>query len=287
MLRPPCVFGHEAAGAVAEVGEGVTELRPGDLVVAANSAPCGACRQCARGRENLCEDLLFWNGSFAEAYLLPARVVAKNVVPLDGVSPEAAAMAEPLACCAKGVSDAGVRPGDRVLVIGVGPIGLMLIRLCVLRGAHVTAAARRAEALAVAAEHGAHATSLLTAGEHGLAPVAGADGSSFDVVFDSGGVGETASLAIRSAGRGGTVNLFAGCPARTHVSLDVTRAHYEEIRIIGSFHHTPAAFREAFRLIAAKEVEPAKFVTARRSLAELPAALVNPAAGALKTLVVF
>ena len=286
MLRPPCVFGHEAAGEVAAVGEGVTSFKPGDRVVAANSAPCGACRQCARGRESLCEDLLFWNGAFAEAYLVPARVVLKNVVLLGNVEPRDAAMAEPLACCVKGVSDSGVRAKDSVLVIGVGPIGLMLIRLCVLRGAHVTAAARRTEALIHATAHGVHTTRLLSVGENGL-ELDGSTDEAFDVVFDAGGAGETASLAIRSTGRGGVVNLFAGCPAKTSVALDVTRAHYEEVHILGSFHHTPKAFRESFRLIATKAVEPSKFITARKTLAELPETLVKPAAGALKTLVVF
>ena len=286
MLTPPCVFGHEAAGEVQAVGPGVTSFKPGDRVVAANSAPCGVCRPCHRGRESLCEDLLFWNGTFADAYLVPARVVARNVLPLDGVTPEDAAMTEPLACCVKGVAEAGVREGDRVLVVGAGAIGLMLMRLCSLRGADVTVAARRQDARAVAKAHGAHETVGLSLRDDALA-LDSPPGPGFDVVFDSGGAAETASLALRSAARGGVVNLFAGCPAGTNVEIDVTRVHYEEIRIHGTFHHTPAAFRESFRLIAMGAVQPSRFVTARKDLAALPESLVHPAAGALKTLVVF
>lgn len=175
MLTPPCVFGHEAAGEVAALGEGVTSFRIGQRVVAANSAPCGECPECARGRTSLCRDLLFWNGTFAEVYLVPARVVEKNVLPLGDVAPLNAAMTEPLACCVKGVRDAGVRERDRVLVVGVGPVGLMLIHLCALKGARVTAAARRAEALLVAATHGAHETVVITPGEADPGP--GADWS--------------------------------------------------------------------------------------------------------------
>jgi L-iditol 2-dehydrogenase len=285
MLQPPCVFGHEAAGEVIAVGAGVTSWRIGDRVVAANSAPCGVCRQCARGRFSLCDDLCFWNGAFADAYRVPAPVVAKNVLRLEGVRPEDAAMTEPLACCVKGVLESQVRSDDRVLVVGAGSIGLMLIRLCALRGASVTAAARRPEALARAMKHGAMDACSLRPGESGLSLEG--DSAGFDVVFDAGGAAETADLAIRSASRGGVVNLFAGCPAGTKVEVDVTRAHYDEIRILGSFHHTPEAFREAFRLIKTKAIEPSRFIASRTSLSDLPEILIRPLPGALKTLVTF
>lgn len=286
MLTPPCVFGHEAAGRVSAVGEGVTAFKVGDRVVAANSAPCRACRPCLRGRSSLCEDLRFWNGAFAEAYLVPARVVERNALALGDVAPEDGAMTEPLACCVKGVSDAGAREGDRVLVIGAGAIALMLIRLCALRGAQVTAAARRPESLRAAAEYGASDAVLVSSNSSGLTLEARSR-SRFDVVFDAGGAVETATLAIRSADRGGVVNLFAGCPSGSTVEIDVTQVHYDEVTILGSFHHTPETFREAFRLIATGAVEPGKFVTARKTLSELPQSLINPEAGALKTLVTF
>ena len=285
MLTPPCVFGHEAAGEIVAVGQGTSGFEVGDRVVAANSAPCGACRPCQRGRESLCDDLLFWNGSFAEAYVVPARVVERNVLRLGNVAPSDAAMTEPLACCVKGMEDAGVGAGDRVLIIGAGPIGLMLIQLCGLRGARVCAGARRAGSLRVAKEHGAQETVLIEESDRGL--VLAEPDARFDVVFDASGAGETASLAIRSTARGGVASLFAGCPADTRVEVDVTRVHYDEIRILGSFHHSPATFREAFRLISTGAIEPGKFVTDRMALAQLPQNLVSPRPGALKTLVRF
>jgi L-iditol 2-dehydrogenase len=195
-------------------------------------------------------------------------------------------MTEPLACCVKGVLEAGVREGDRVVVIGAGSIGLMLVRLCALKGAHVTVAARRPEALATAKAHGAHAGVKIGSAEAGLV-LEGLPDPAFDVVFEAGGAAETASLAVRSAARGGVVSLFAGCPPRTAIDIDATRVHYDEIRIHGTFHHTPAAFREAFRLIATGAVEPKRFVTSRKTLRELPESLIHPVPGALKTLVVF
>ena len=82
------------------------------------------------------------------------------------------------------------------------------------------------------------------------------------------------------------MNLFAGCPADTRVDVDVTRVHYDEVRIHGTFHHTPSAFRESFRLIASGAVKPRRFVTSRKTLEELPESLIHPAVGVLKTVVV-
>ncbi len=80
MIVPPALFGHELAGTVVEAGEGVTDFAPGDRVVALNSAPCGQCYFCERGQENLCDDLLFNNGAYAEFIRIPARIVAKNTL---------------------------------------------------------------------------------------------------------------------------------------------------------------------------------------------------------------
>jgi L-iditol 2-dehydrogenase len=287
MLKPPCVFGHEAAGEVVAVGEGVASFAVGDRVLAANSAPCGECRPCMRGRLSLCGDLEFWNGSFAERFKVPARVVARNVLPLGGVAAEDAAMTEPLACCVKGLADADVRSGDRVLVIGSGSIGLMLARLGVLRGAEMTLAARRAEGRELARAQGVRSTVEIREDANGAAVLEAPAESRFDVVFDAGGVPETASLSLRSAAPGGTVSLFAGPPSDARIELDPSRVHYEELRIIGSFHHTPAAFREAFGLIRDGAIRPRDFVSARLPLSELPNDLMNPKPGTLKTLVVF
>src|ERR1700730_16393359 len=104
----PTVFGHELAGTVARVGRGVVAFKEGDRVVAANSAPCGACRWCRMGRENLCEDLLFINGAYGDYIALPPRLVAVNVVGLSPSLPaRRAAFAEPLPSAPLGMDSAG------------------------------------------------------------------------------------------------------------------------------------------------------------------------------------
>ena len=128
MLKPPVVFGHEAAGVVAEVGAGVTKFRVGDRVLPLNSAPCDACYFCRHGQQNLCQDLLFNNGAYAQYMRIPARIVEKNTLHVPANVPlEHAALAEPLACVIRGLEESGARAGDTMVVIGAGPIGLMFV----------------------------------------------------------------------------------------------------------------------------------------------------------------
>src|SRR5262249_9072268 len=136
--RVPTVFGHEFAGVVSAVGAGVDGFGEGDRVVAANSAPCGGCPSCARGRPNLCEDLLFVNGAYGEYIALPPRLVAANTLRLtDGVPATRAAFAEPLACALLAIERAQVEAGQTVAVLGHGPLGCLLAMVAASRQARV------------------------------------------------------------------------------------------------------------------------------------------------------
>jgi L-iditol 2-dehydrogenase len=281
MLRPPTVFGHEVAGVVVRVGEGVTGLRPGDRVVAANSAPCEACRYCARGRFNLCDDLLFWNGAYAQFSCLPARIVKRNVLVLpESLSFRDAALAEPLACVVRGVEDTAIDSDQSVAVIGTGSIGLMFVVLSRLRGATVTAVGRNASRLGRAEGLGA---AVLDAGDGRdlgrRLRQASPGGRGFDVVIEAAGQAATVEAALAAAAKGGVVNLFAGSATGTYVRLDASRAHYEELKVLASFHHTPAAFREAHRMLAEGEVDASPFVTGEATLDALPSVLKATARG--------
>src|SRR5215469_18394148 len=130
MIVPPALFGHELAGTVVQAGEGVTSFQSGDRVVALNSAPCGQCYFCLRDQENLCDDLMFNNGAYAEYIRVPSRIVAKNTLRIpDNVPMEHAALTEPLACAVHGFEDSRPHPGDTVAVIGGGPLGLMILHV--------------------------------------------------------------------------------------------------------------------------------------------------------------
>jgi len=119
LAETPSPFGHEFCG---------YDVATGRRVVAANSAPCGACAACRRGEETLCESLgPFLNGAYAEYIVVPERIARRNLLPVPVALPsEIAAMAEPLACCLHGIERAQIQTGQTVTVLGPGPIGLML-----------------------------------------------------------------------------------------------------------------------------------------------------------------
>lgn len=281
MITPPSVFGHEVAGIVEELGPGTEGVAAGTAVVVANSAPCGECSYCRHDSPSLCDDLLFWNGAYAEFARIPARVVRHNLVPLEeGVGFREAAMVEPLACVVRGVEESWIGRGQSVAVIGAGPIGLMFVALARLRGAHVTVVGRNASRLQKARELGAEETIVATP-ENDVAELLrrSRDGHGMDVVIEAVGLPETCEAAIRAVRKGGVVNLFAGCPADTRIGIDSQRLHYQELTIKSTFHHTPESVRKAFRLIADGHVDPNAFITGEAPLDRLPDVLQRMSRG--------
>jgi L-iditol 2-dehydrogenase len=287
MLTPPCVFGHELAGVVVETQNDGWHL--GDRVVTANSAPCGECFSCAAGQENLCDDLLFLNGAYAESIVIPARLAGKNLLRLRPETAfRAAALTEPLACVVQGIADLHLQLGERVLVIGAGPIGLMAVALARHAGCKVTVAGRGGSRLALAQRLGA-AEVVDTAGQDDVVRAVKTqipDGR-FDVVFEAVGKPETWSAAVQLVRKGGRVNLFGGCPSGTTVTFDTGRLHYANLTLLASFHHTPRAIRRALELIETGVISAEYFVTSEAGLSELPQLFQAMAAGnqAVKTFV--
>lgn len=271
MIVPPAVFGHELAGDVVAVGEGAEGFRVGQRVVAANSAPCQSCYYCGRGNENLCEDLLFNNGAYAEFIRIPARIVEKNTYEIpDHIGYKDAALAEPLACVLRGLEETGVRSGDTVAVIGLGPIGLMFVRLAKVRGARVIALGRRPTQLERAERLGADEmiSTASTADPAGaVRDLTGGRGA--DIAIEAVGTPATWELAVQLVRRGGTVNFFGGCPSDTRISLDTSLLHYSEIRCLASFHHTPAHVRRALEVINAGYITARDFVKGEEPLSNL------------------
>src|ERR1700679_3667535 len=128
MLMADRLFGHELAGVVEQVGDGVSAFALGDRVVPLNSAPCDDCFFCRKDQQNLCENLLFNNGAYAEFIRVPARIVAKNTLLIpDGMCFEHAALTEPLACVLRGLEESDAQAGQTAIVLGAGPIGLLFI----------------------------------------------------------------------------------------------------------------------------------------------------------------
>jgi len=284
----PTVFGHEFAGTVARVGRGVTGLGEGDRVVAANSAPCGACPSCRAGRENLCEDLLFVNGAYGEYLALPPRLVATNVVRIGPSLPAPrAAFAEPLACALLGIERGRVRPGMTVAVIGNGPLGCLLALVAAQQGAQPLLVGKPGWRLERIRKLGI--AECLEAGREGEPAALLRDatgGRGVDVAVDATGRAEVWEQAVASVGRGGTVVFFGGCAPGTTVTLDTRRVHYEELALVGAFHHTPALIRQAVELLESEALVPDGLLTHTMGLAQVPEALGRMERGlALKVLI--
>jgi L-iditol 2-dehydrogenase len=272
MIRPPALFGHELAGDVAAVGSDVSAFHVGQRVVAANSAPCGACYYCQRGQENLCEDLLFNNGAYAEFIRIPERIVSRNMHEIPShVSYQDAALVEPLACVIRGLEESGVRPGDTVAVIGLGPIGMMFVRLAkAVYSARVIAIGRRRSQLDRAAGMGADEVVLNEEGSDVVTPVHKLTGGrGADVVIEAVGLPEVWQLAVKLLRRGGVVNFFGGCPEGTEVPVDAGLLHYSELTLKASFHHTPDLIRQALDIISRGRVTARDFVNRVEPLSNL------------------
>lgn len=271
MIRPPAVFGHEMAGVIERAGAGVTDWKAGQRVVAANSAPCGKCFFCERRQPELCDNITWFNGAYAEFASVPARIVETNLHAIpDGVLFEHASLSEPLACAVKGLEQVRAARGETVVVLGVGPIGLMFVALAHQAGAHVIAIGKRPVRLALAAELGAHVVIEATDDAIAEARRISNDGRGPDVVIESVGLPAAWEQAMSLVRKGGRVQLFGGCPADTRVVMDTQRVHYDQLTLFSSFHHTPGHMRQALGLVSRGIVPPAKFITRTEPLARLP-----------------
>ncbi|MBZ5609716.1 MAG: zinc-binding dehydrogenase [Acidobacteriia bacterium] len=271
MIVPPALFGHELAGDIVAVGENVRGFRVGQRVVAANSAPCMECFYCKRGNENLCEDLLFNNGAYAEYIRIPARIVERNMYEMPAhVSYQDAALVEPLACVLRGLDETRIQSGDNVAVIGLGPIGLMFVRLAKAYGARVIAIGRRKTQLDRAAKMGADELLISSETDETVRRVRDlTNGCGADIAIEAVGHPDVWETAVRLLRRGGTVNFFGGCPNDSRISLDTALLHYSEITCKASFHHTPAHIRKALDFVRRGVISSRDFVNRVEPLTNL------------------
>ncbi len=293
MIVPPAVFGHELAGTISEVRSPKSEVRNwdwrvGDRVVVANSAPCGECFHCRVSQENLCDDLLFLNGAYAESIVVPTRIVQKNLLRLK---PETAfrdaALVEPLACVVQGVEDTQLRASQHMLVIGAGPVGLMFVALAKHLGCDVTVAGRREARLEAARKLGAAQVIDIGDGRGLVTKVREATKTHFDAVIEAVGKPETWEASVHLVRKGGKVNFFGGCPSGTTITLDTTLIHYSNLTLLASFHHTPRTIRRALEFIETGVIRAENFVDGECPLSQLPELFKSMTTGnhAVKTLV--
>jgi L-idonate 5-dehydrogenase len=276
IVTSPLILGHEVAGEVVEINAPGTHLNVGDHVAVNPSRWCGQCVRCREGRANLCENIYFMGsasktphmqGGFASHFdAVPAQCV---VVPKD-LPFAAAALAEPLAVCLHAASRGGDLTGKRVALFGAGPIGLLTMLAARLAGAgHITMVDIASQPLAFAKDLGADETVDLSPGPEAL--LAAAAANPFDVVFEVTGAPPALARCIRTVRRGGTVVQIGNLPGG-EIPVPANAIMAKEIDFRGAFRFDKE-FEQAVKLIVSGEIDVQRLITARRPLADAPAAL--------------
>ncbi len=261
----PVTMGHEACGEIVELGEGVTGFSVGDRVVPGISGPCGTCRECRRGFENLCATGhadRTW-GAFAELLRVPGGVVRRNLHHVPPSLPdEVAAFLDPLASVLHGWGRLAPARGT-LLVYGAGALGLLWAATARAFGVPAIVAARGgARRLEIARAYGARVIDL----EREEPASTGLP----DVAVDCTGDPEVWRRLAGLVAPGGRVLLFGGCAPGATATWDAARLHYSEISLVGSFHYTPGEARAAMEMLSSGEIDPAPLVTDRGTLSDVP-----------------
>jgi len=271
VIQLPTVFGHEWAGEVVEVGEGVSWPKRGMRVRAGNSAPCLRCVMCQKGLYNLCEDMMWLWGAYAEYIKVPSRMVTVNTQEIPShLTYEEAAITEPLACVLHGIEKTNIALGDTVAIIGAGPISLLHLQLAKKMGAgKVVISDLVDERLRVAKELGADKTINAKKEDPVKEVEKFTEGYGADVVIEAIGLPATWEQALRMVRKGGTVLEFGGCPPGTEIKVSTELLHYGQVTVFGAFHATPLHFRRALSLIASGAVNVKPLITRKVGLEEI------------------
>ncbi len=243
LFKPPMPFGHEYAGYISAVGQGVTKFKVGDAVMGTNTAPCNECYYCKRGRQQLCVELegRFNFGTYAEYVHIPSYITAQNLHHKPAHLPfTEASFIEPLSCAVLCASYTDVQLGDTVAIIGVGAQGLMQIQLMKAMGASRVIAIGHAKGRLERAKQVGADDVFSSLDADPLEYVKSlTEGRGADVVVEAAGTPETWSQAMLMTRKGGTVIQFSGLAVGTQISFDATHLHYGEITMKGIFHTTP------------------------------------------------
>ncbi len=287
LTKPPMIIGHEFSGRIVKIGGEVVGFRKGMRVVAANTAPCNTCYYCKRGKPNLCENLsenvigFSIPGAYAEYIKIPARIVQQNMYEVPRhVSFEEAALLEPLACVVHGVELADIGLGERVAIIGAGPIGLLHLQLAKIKGAREVIVSdlsnlRLENARKLGADCLVDASKVDQVEE--VRKLTGGRGA--EVVIEAVGSPETWRKAVQMTGKGGRIILFGGCPSGSTVPFDAGTVHYGELTIKGVFHHTPHCVEKALSLISSGAIKAKEFITQEMPLSRVEEGLKSMAQG--------
>jgi L-iditol 2-dehydrogenase len=272
--------GHEVVGEIAAIGPGSAAipggLQVGQRVFVAPNMGCGHCRQCVSGNNNRCANYdaigVTIDGGFAEFMRIPAAAVQQgNVMPVArDVDPAVAALIEPFACVLRGQSVLGIHPGDVVLVIGAGPIGIMHTKLARLSGAaRVVVSENSPERAAQAGRLGADRVVNPTQEDLAAALAGETGGEGADVVIVAAPAHAAQEDALQLAAIGGRINFFGGLPKdRPTINFDSNLVHYKELIVTATTACSTGDCRRAAQIVNSGRIDLSDLVSQRFALAQ-------------------
>jgi L-iditol 2-dehydrogenase len=269
-VRFPQIIGHEIAGEVVAVGEGVKKFQVGDRVAVGADVPCGECFWCQNGMGTNCAINYAigyqFPGGFAEYLLLNKLTVIQGAVHRipENLSFDEAALAEPLACAINGLEMAHLGVGDTLLIIGAGPIGCMMIEMGRHMGATTIIVAQRSpQRLSMARSFGADHYFL--SDEHLEERVLEVtDGEGADVIMVTCASPEAQEMSLRLARHRARINFFGGLPKGSRdIAISSNLIHYKECTVLGSHGSLPRHHRKALQVMERGMVHPSRYITHR------------------------
>ncbi len=268
-VNPPVILGHEIAGEVVELAMDVRHVRIGDRVSVDPNIFCGGCYYCKAGKTHLCQNLravgVTQHGGFAEFTIVPEN----QLYPLaDHVSFEEGALSEPLACCLHGIDLAGIKSGDRVLIIGGGTIGLIMVQLAQHAGA-AEIIVSEPETIKWELARSFGADYLINPSTQKLqSEIRQLTGEGVDVAIECVGIGETMLQAVQATCRGGTVLMFGLTPPDCEIPLKPFDVFKNELTIKSSFVN-PFTQSRAVRLLETGKIRVKELIAGVKPLADL------------------
>ncbi len=263
--KAPLVLGHEPVGVVAEAGAAVSGFRPGDRVFVHHHAPCFTCAACRRGEYVQCPTWRATNikpGGMAEFFLVSAANQRDTLKLPDAVSWADGVLIEPAACVVKSLRRSGLKPGETILVIGLGIMGMMHVKLARNLGAGMIIGADLFERRATRAKELGADVGIVVAGDNLIDQVREATkGAMADVVIVGPGTARALTTGIAAAGKGATVVQFTATPPEEELMVRPHDLYFNETRLIPSYSCGPEDTREALRLVTGGVISAGELVT--------------------------
>jgi threonine dehydrogenase-like Zn-dependent dehydrogenase len=289
------VLGHEFAGEIVEVGAGVTRYKVGMKIGMASNVGCGVCRYCRMGFVHLCPEYIAvgitFDGGFAEFFRVDEKPLLQgNMIPFEHSSFEAVALAEPLSCAVNALESVVTKPGDRVLIVGAGPLGALHLQLNRLAGADLVMMADISEKR-LGMMKGFGSDVQINSSKHDLADAVmkhtGGEGA--DVIITACPAPEVQQLSVEIAAKLGRINFFGGLPkGKEQVCLNTNLIHYNGLLVTGTTGASLAHYEQAVRLIENGSIDVESVISKRFSIEQIEEAFDYALSGrGLKTVVKF